>query len=1059
MKNKTAAFLALLAAGCSDKKTKLDCPAPVRTEWDADADLLTDVREAVLGTDPNSADSDGDGYGDYVEVSAGTNPLDATSAPSVQVARVRQITDASDLIGGPRAQGRVGDWLLENDRIRAIVQNSEIAPQMQITAYGGNLVDADVVRAPGEPGLDRVGMLLPFINVATTLRAERMVVVNDGSDGGAAVLRACGPADTVEYLDASTVLKVVGGLTIAWQGNETLPVEVSTDYVLAPGSDTVEIVSTLGNEGASQGFLVGDIVDSGGAEEIFVSNVQGFGELGFAALAQIQPPAKFLAYLGEGSAWGVVPDSDPNLVVTVSGYSFMLQEFTGLFEFIGTDPQTAEEDAPGVNFVKKGGKYSWHRGLKVSDSAGLVEPFSAAYHERRGVGRSLVGSVRDTSGAPVGGARIAGVFQAQAGSNFVDFPLVVTESAADGTYSMTLPDGDFKIAADIEGRARPAYATGDPDVVTTPFNAIPAARVTISAATTALPEIVFSPGGRLAVTAREAGTNAPVPSRLLVVGTDPSPADNLFRDSREKVGNGNVIGERLSKTGDFLVELPAGTYDVYVTRGMEWSLGRQLGAVVGTAGTTNVALTLGRAVETPGWISADFHVHNGNSVDAISSPSLQALNAAAAGLDVLISTDHDFQTDYAPYVASLGLTTSLATLVGNEVTPLSYGHFIAFPLEHRAGDPVGGAFKWTGPPGEAKTPAEIFAGIDAANAGTQIEQACHVRGFKLQAYFTAIELDTATLESKAPAGVFRFAEQAGATPDDTKLFYSGFDAFEMMNGAEDYGTTKHHKMLNDFFTLLSQGLPVVGTGNSDTHYTAGAEIGWPRNYVELANDAPSAFAGQVETFAQAIIDGHLYFTSGPQFLVTVTGNTAGGPGDQITAAGTVDVVAQLEMPDWIQVDTLNIYVNTPNTTSLATEDGNPNVPVPLDASAITLLTTTNGNGTVKRYQVITRTVSVPANGDSWLVVSVESLGASVPTLFPVITKGDATTGVRPFALAGPIFIDGNGDGSWTAPGVQTALASRHDEPRVEEFGPRDVHERPADVREQWERLTRGQHKH
>ncbi len=1052
------AMLAVLVAGCPEKKSKVGCPSPIGTEWDLDGDLLTDVKEAALGTDPASADSDGDGFGDYVEVSAGTDPNANSSAPSGALASVKQIENVSELIGGPRAQGRVGDWLLENDRIRAIVQDPAIPAQMQITSYGGNLIDADVKRAVGEPGRDLVGMLVPFINVGATLRAERMVVVNDGADGGAAILRACGTSDVVEYLDAKTVLSVVGGLTIDWDGNVPLPLEVATDYVLAPGSDTVEVVTTIANKGSSTGFLVGDIMDSGGAEEIFVSNIQGFGELGFAALANVMPPSRFLGYTGEGAAWGVIPDSDPNVVVTVSGYSFLVAEFNTFFEFAGSGP---DSDLPGVNVVGKGKKYSWHRGLKVTDGTGLVEPFNAEYLERRALGNVATGTVRDSNGAPLAGARVVAMLSST-DTVFDRLPIVATESAADGSYSFTLEDGSYYILADVDGRGQPTFTGGTPGPVVTRSeqNTFNASLVTVSAAATTLPDITFPPKGTLTVTAREIGTNAPIPTRLIVTGVDPSPADNVFRDARERLGQNGVIAEQLSKTGDFAVDLPPGTYGVYVTKGLEWSLGRQVGVVLGTAGTA-VNLTLGRAVETPGYINADFHVHNGNSVDAISSPLQQALNASAAGIDVLIATDHDYLTNYAPLISSLGLSTSMASLVGNEITSLSYGHFIAFPLEHDPNDPVGGAVKWTGPLGEAKTPAEIFAAVDADNAGTQIEQMCHPRGFKLQSYYTAIELDTATLASKAPPERFRFAPQAGATADDTKLFYAGFDAMEMMNGPDDYGTPKLNRNLNDFFTFLSHGLQITPTGNSDSHYIFGRQIGWPRNYVKIANDAPSGFgAPQVEEFTQAIIDGKLYFTSGPQILMTVTGNTTGEPGDVVTASGTVNVNVSLQMPDWVEVDTLNVYMNTPNTTALPTEDGNATAPVAVTSVPIALTTTANGLGIQRKVATVTvPNVTLPTGKDAWIVVTVESLGVSAPTLFPVISAGPAA-GVRPFAMAGPVYVDATGDGIWTPPGIQTAVAkSAHGEPPVEEFDAHDIRTRELDVREQWERLTAGEHKH
>jgi len=44
-------------------------------EKDSDADLLSDAREAVLGTDPANKDSDGDGFTDGLEVMQGYDPL------------------------------------------------------------------------------------------------------------------------------------------------------------------------------------------------------------------------------------------------------------------------------------------------------------------------------------------------------------------------------------------------------------------------------------------------------------------------------------------------------------------------------------------------------------------------------------------------------------------------------------------------------------------------------------------------------------------------------------------------------------------------------------------------------------------------------------------------------------------------------------------------------------------------------------------------------------------------------------------------------------------------
>lgn len=56
-------------------KNKRASSAPAVVMIDSDVDGLSDDMEARLGTDPHKADTDGDGYGDWVEVKNGYNPL------------------------------------------------------------------------------------------------------------------------------------------------------------------------------------------------------------------------------------------------------------------------------------------------------------------------------------------------------------------------------------------------------------------------------------------------------------------------------------------------------------------------------------------------------------------------------------------------------------------------------------------------------------------------------------------------------------------------------------------------------------------------------------------------------------------------------------------------------------------------------------------------------------------------------------------------------------------------------------------------------------------------
>ena len=59
--------------------------------------------------------------------------------------RAYRVSDRGQLIGGgPRALGEVGDYMLDNDRIRVVVQNAGYSRGFGV--YGGGIIDADIRR-------------------------------------------------------------------------------------------------------------------------------------------------------------------------------------------------------------------------------------------------------------------------------------------------------------------------------------------------------------------------------------------------------------------------------------------------------------------------------------------------------------------------------------------------------------------------------------------------------------------------------------------------------------------------------------------------------------------------------------------------------------------------------------------------------------------------------------------------------------------------------------------------------------------------------------------------
>ena len=200
-----------------------------------------------------------------------------------------------------------------------------------------------------------------------------------------------------------------------------------------------------------------------------------------------------------------------------------------------------------------------------------------------------------------------------------------------------------------------------------------------------------------------------------------------------------------------------------------------------------------------------------------------------------------------------------------------------------------------------------------------------------------------------------------------------FDAVELMNGPS---MVSYYRTRADWFSLLLQGEFRTATANSDSH-RVGQLLGLPRNYVQLANDAPRSFdeAG----FVRAVREGRVYGTTGPLLEVRL-GNA--GLGERFRGrSGTLRV--EVKAASWVPVSTLRVYVNAALERKLPIRAGE------------------------------TREVNLEFARDSFVTVEVEG-------------ETDATfEAVNPdfpsFAFTNPIFVDADGDGELTAPGLPASL--------------------------------------
>src|SRR5205085_6290872 len=115
------------------------------------------------------------------------------------------------------------------------------------------------------------------------------------------------------------------------------------------------------------------------------------------------------------------------------------------------------------------------------------------------------------------------------------------------------------------------------------------------------------------------------------------------------------------------------------SRGFEYDL--QSADVTLVAGENPpLDFTLTRVVDTTGYLSADFHLHAQASADS-DEPNVHKVHAfAAEGLEVPVSTDHEFITDYRPFAAQEGLLDYMLPAIGEEVSTTTFGHIQGYPL-------------------------------------------------------------------------------------------------------------------------------------------------------------------------------------------------------------------------------------------------------------------------------------------------------------------------------------------------------------------------------------------
>jgi hypothetical protein len=423
--------------------------------------------------------------------------------------------------------------------------------------------------------------------------------------------------------------------------------------------------------------------------------------------------------------------------------------------------------------------------------------------------------------------------------------------------------------------------------------------------------------------------------------------------------DGEVFHRWLAGEGE--APLPPGEYSFTATRGYEYA--PVYGALtVPAGGAAALALTMEAVVDTTGWMSVDTHVHSSDSSDSRTGQAEVLQHAAAHGLEIVVHTEHENIVDRSGAAAEGGVDAFVSSVIGEEVTATLPEHMTMFPAVPD-GSIRGGIVDWYG-----MDIAEIYAAMRERSEGG-------VSLLNHPSYLGIIDWDD---ESASPG--LDDPTLLGLAPD-AAIWDWDFDGLEVVNGHSspfDDGNGRFDRWMS----MLNAGHALVAAGASDDH--SGDQVGFPRSYFAAGTDDPAALdEGEL---VDAYQSGAVLVSAGGFMRVSVDG---AGLGEQVTAAGgEVALDLHVEAIPEIDVTHVSVFVNCDEVLTLAADDP---------------------DGVVKLSGVW----SLPIEGDAH--VTAAAFGQNrLPAGLP---QYDAER--VPRAMSNAIFVDGDGDGVFSAPGGRT----------------------------------------
>ena len=897
----------VIVVACSDSGDK--------TSGDVNQDVIADA-----GTDVYVEDTGGviKGEGIFRE-----------GCPVAGKSVARRISDKGAKMVGLTftAVGGEGDYLLMNEKAAFVISNPDNKNTYYL--YGGIPIDAVAVRdckqvAPED--FEELGLVVGKLNTADfsqsilrMFKGEKIEIVNDGSDGKAAVVRVMGSDDRF-WLVEDELIKYALAQGKTKSLSEPLGIEIVIDYILPSDSTVLNMKITFKNKSdAEKSFISGFAVFFGDStpQNYFASSNLTVGEF----------------TIDQGIPWISASDGRKSYVIGWKNANMSTINIIGVAGIVDSNqlvspiklaPQGSNGDTKVITVLFGVGESDANSATKelIRFNPTPIPDVSYDLYD-------ISGKVVDSSGKGISGVRV----DLLAKSTKMPFmPLDNMYTNANGEFSGKVAkfsdtSYEYRLGVNLEG-----YPSVEP--------------LSIDPANAKGIEIKIPDTGKLKFDIKDSG--------------DKNVAAKLsFYDK-----SGKLIRTHYTASGNEEILCAPGEYDIVVTKGYEYQFVKK-GITIEANKTAEVSVILNRVIDTTGYLSTDTHVHASPSPDNVISIKDRIITVAAEGLDISITTDHEFLNGWQSGIDEAKLNSVLINYPGEEVTAGIPEHHNMYLVEpDYSMDARGGYVRWFGH--DIKEIHKMMR-----DRGAPIVQINHPYEYMKNIKFNN-EKCQPDLNDPTVLGL----------KSDASLWDWDFDVWEMMNGPQNPFNASHggKGTFDNYMSFINHGYNKTAVGASDAHNW---ELpGTPRIFLVSDTDDPTKLLK--DKFIESLKGGKVVISTGA-FANVLVNNTA-TVGDIITDTDKeIDVKLKIQALPEIDVTHFVVFVNC-------------------DSKA---LISTNNPDEVVKYD---DTFKISLEGDSSIVIA--GFGTKrLPEGFSQFNPA----GVPRF-FTNPIYIDVDGNGKFDPPG-------------------------------------------